>query len=101
MYTDEAAAYVGVARPHEAVRHSVGEYVRHMAHTNGMESHWATLKRGYQGVYHHMSPKHLDRYVTEFHGRHNRRPLDTAAQMSAMAQTADGKKLRYVDLIAD
>ena len=51
-----------------------------MAHTNGMESHWAALKRGYDGVYHHMSAKHLPRYVTEFEGRHNRRPLDTADQ---------------------
>ena len=52
VYTDEASAYVGIPRTHEAVRHSVGEYVREQAHTNGMESHWAMLKRGYQGVYH-------------------------------------------------
>ena len=45
VYTDEAAAYNGLRRPHAAVRHSVGEYVRNMAHTNGIESHWATLKR--------------------------------------------------------
>ena len=38
-----------------------------------MESHWAALKRGYAGVYHHMSAKHLPRYVTEFAGRHNSR----------------------------
>ena len=77
VYTDEARAYVGLNRPHEAVRHSVSEFVRGMAHTNGMESHWAALKRGYDGVYHHMSPKHLGRYITEFAGRHNTRPLDT------------------------
>ena len=99
VYTDEARAYEGLNRPHEAVKHSVGEYVRDMAHTNGMESHWATLKRGHDGVYHHFSAKHLDRYVTEFEGRHNNRPMDTAAQMSLMARNAYGRQLRYEDLI--
>ena len=35
VFTDEAAAYNRLNRPHEAVAHSVGEYVRDMAHTNG------------------------------------------------------------------
>ena len=101
VYTDDAAAYKGLSRPHESVKHSVSEYVKGMAHTNGMESHWAALKRGYDGVYHHMSVKHLDRYVAEFEGRHNRRPLDTADQMAILAKGAEGKQLRYVDLIAE
>ena len=100
VYTDEAAAYRGLARPHQAVKHSAREYVHGMAHTNGIESHWAMLKRGYLGVYHQMSVKHLSRYVTEFEGRHNSRPLDTTEQMSRMAKGADGKQLRYADLTA-
>ena len=100
VYTDDARAYRGMPRQHEAVKHGVSEYVRGMAHTNGMESHWAALKRGYDGVYHQMSAKHLHRYVAEFEGRHNRRPLDTADQMSRMAKGADGKQLRYQDLVA-
>ena len=99
VYTDEAAAYRGINRPHEAVKHSVSEFVRGMAHTNGMESYWAGLKRGYDGVYHHMSPKHLNRYIDEFEGRHNSRPMDTADQMSAIAYRSQGKQLRYADLI--
>ena len=101
VYTDDARAYRGMPRHHEAVKHSVSEYVRGMAHTNGMESHWASLKRGYDGVYHQMSAKHLHRYVAEFEGRHNQRPLDTAEQMAVMAKSADGKQLRYADLTAD
>ena len=97
VYTDEAAAYQGLPRPHEAVAHGAGEYVRGMAHTNGLESHWALFKRGIEGVYHHISVKHLPRYSREFEGRHNRRPLDTADQMVRMA---DGKRLRYEDLVA-
>ena len=99
VYTDDARAYRGIPRAHEAVKHSVSEYVRGMAHTNGIESHWASLKLGHDGVYHHFSAKHLHRYVTEFDGRHNRRPLDTADQMARMAKGADGKRLTYAALI--
>ena len=39
LYTDEAAAHRGMPEfAHEAVNHSAKEYVRDMAHTNGMES---------------------------------------------------------------
>ena len=82
VYTDDARAYVGLRRDHETVSHSAGEYVNGMASTNGMESFWAGLKRGYQGVYHWFSTKHLHRYVSEFEGRHNDRPLDTIDQMA-------------------
>ena len=99
VYTDESPVYGGLNRRHESVKHSVGEYVREQASTNGMESFWAQLKRGYIGVYHHFSPKHLDRYVKEFEGRHNVRPLDTAEQMSTMAARTVGKHLPYADLI--
>ena len=57
------------------------------------------LKRGYYGTYHQMSPKHLDRYVTEFAGRHNLRPADTEDQMVAMVQGMDGKRLPYQELV--
>ena len=76
-----------------------GSTVREQASTNGMESFWATLKRAHDGVYHHFSPKHLDRYVREFEGRHNVRPLDTAEQMETMAARTVGKHLPYADLI--
>ena len=98
---DAAMVYTDEARPHEAVKRSVGEYVREMAHTNGIESFWATLKRGHDGVYHHFSVKRLDMYVTEFEGRHNFRPLDTAEQMAELARGAVGKRLPYSDLIAE
>ena len=100
IYTDEAAVYIGIDRTHEAVRHSVGEYVRGQAHTNGPESFWANMKRGYQGIYHWMSEKHLHRYIAEFEGRHNDRPLDTLTQMTCMVQGMMGKRLRCSDLIA-
>ena len=69
-----------------------------MAHINGMESFWRMMKRGYHGTYHRMSPKHLHRYVAEFEGRHNDRPLDTMTQMRRMARGMDRKRLQYKDL---
>ena len=101
VYTDEAKAYSGLPREHQTVGHSVGEYVRDQAHTNGLESFWSMLKRGYNGTYHQMSPKHLHRYVNEFEGRHNVRPLDTMDQMKLVAKQSSGKKLLYDELIRE
>ena len=102
VYTDEAAAYKGMSEfDHETVNHGFGEYVREMASTNGIESFWAMVKRGHQGIYHKFSPKHLDRYVTEFAGRHNDREADTVDQMAGIVAGMAGKRLRYSDLTAD
>ena len=99
IYTDDHGGYQGMPFAHEAVRHSVGEYVRDQAHTNGIESFWATLKRAYHGTFHHVSPKHLQRYVTEFAGRHNIRDADTIDMMGHVAQRMAGKRLRYRELL--
>ena len=102
VYTDEARAY-GALRfrfDHEAVNHSVSQYVRGQAHTNGIESFWAQLKRGYQGTFHHFSPKHLDRYVGEFAGRHNDRPLDTVDAMGRIVRGMVGRRLTRAELVS-
>ena len=52
-------------------------------------------------TYHHMSEKHLDRYVAEFAGRHNAREADTIDMMRQAAQGMVGKRLRYNDLTND
>ncbi len=95
VYTDEASAYQGLNRPHGTVKHSVSEYVNGMAHTNGIESFWTVLKRGYHGTYHKISPKHLGRYVTEFAGRHNVRRQNTQDQLAQAAASMSGKRLTY------
>ncbi len=84
---------------HTSINHSAGKYVDGMAHTNGIESFWAILKRGYYGTYHHMSPTHLHRYINEFAGRQNNRPKDTIDQMTGMARKMTGKHLPYKKLI--
>ena len=100
VYTDDARAYRGVERDHEAVRHSVSEYVRGQAHTNGIESFWAMLKRAHDGTFHKMSPKHLQRYVSEFAGKHNIRDSGTLVQMRDTVARLVGRRLCYRTLIA-
>lgn len=100
MRTRRSRGYTGLPHRHEAVKHSVSQYVKDQAHTNGIESFWALLKRGYHGTYHHMSEKHLDRSVGEFSGRFNQRELDTINQMEAIVQGFSKKHLEYQDLIA-
>ena len=88
LFTDSHPAYVGMHDyDHEAVAHSAGEYVRGMAHTNGIESFWALLKRGIVGSYHQISTKHLHRYVNEFSHRHSRAGVHA---MDFMVETLQG-----------
>ena len=100
VYSDEAAACSGLPREHETVKHSVSEYVRGMAHTNGIESFWAMMARAHTGTFHKMSPRHLDRYVQEFSGKHNFRDSGTLDQMRATAVELIGHSLPYRRLVA-
>ena len=99
VYTDEAAAYQGLPK-HETCNHSAGEYVKDQAHTNGMESFWSMLKRAHDGTFHKLSPKHLQRYVNEFAGKHNIRDKDTIDQMAGVVAGLVGKRLMYRELVS-
>lgn len=100
VFTDESSAYEGIARYHVTVNHSAGEYVNGDASTNGVESHWAGLKRSIVGTFHHISPYHTPRYIAEHAGRQNNRELDTFDHMTMLVRGADGKHLPYAKLIA-
>ena len=71
-----------------------------MAHTNGIESFWATLKRAHKGVYHAISVKHLQRHVSQFAGRHNVRDMDTLEQMQHVLAGMVGRRMLYRDLVS-
>ena len=102
VFTDDARAYAGLSADfeHESVNHSVGEYVRGQAHTQGIESFWAMLKRAHTGTFHKISRKHLNRYVQEFAGKHNLRDYGTRDQMERVAHALVGRRLTYDDLTA-
>ena len=103
--TDDHRGYSGVGGvfyDHKKVNHSAREYVNGMAHTNGIESVWAVLKRGYNGVYHNWSMKHMTRYINEFTFRLNdgncRRP--PMARLDALIKSAIGKRITYKELVS-
>ena len=99
VITDDYSSYRDLPNPHFVVKHSTKKFVDGQAHTNGVESFWSTLKRGYEGVYHWMSPKHLDRYVQEFVYRYNLRVLDTADQLERTVKGMFGQRLSFESLI--
>ena len=59
------------------------------------------MKRAHEGVYHKISPKHLNRYVADFAAKHGIRALNTVDQMGYAAAVMVGKRLTYAALIAD
>ena len=71
-----------------------------MAHTNGIESFWALLKRGYVGTYHFMSVKHLGRYVDEFAYRQNEGRDNTIPTLAKTIDGMVGRRLTYAELTA-
>jgi len=103
LYTDEFLSYSQIKSlfPHQTVSHGVGQYVKGQAHSNGAESFWALLKRGYYGIYHFMSKKHLQLYVNEFCYRFNNRDLAVSEVFSDVVERiTDAKKLSYKTLIS-
>ena len=100
VYTDEHSGYDYIPRRRQFVSHGKKQYADGDNHTQGIESFWAFIKRGHKGVYHSMSPKHMHRYLAEYTGRFNARELAPEEHMAEIIKGADGKRLRYKDLIA-
>lgn len=105
IYTDDHRGYKAIDKApfkHKTVRHSAREYVNGMAHTNGIESVWAVLKRGYHGTYHNWSRKHCQKYVDEFMFRLNAggRKTDTMDRLDALFKGMVGKRITYRELTA-
>ena len=105
IYTDDHRAYnVIKSAPfnHETVRHSAKEYVNGMAHTNGIESVWAILKRSITGTWHHVSIKHLQRYIDEATFRLNEGncEVDTIDSITAVITRMGGKRVPYRELVS-
>jgi len=101
LMTDGEGQYrilVDLFGSHASVNHSIGEYVRGDAHTNTIESYFALLKRGITGTYHHISQKHLKRYLGEFDFRYNERAalgVDDVMRATLAVKGVVGKRVTY------
>lgn len=102
LMTDDAGQYRHMGRDftHQVVNHGIGEYVRGSAHTNTIESYFAVLKRGIVGTYHHVSQRHLKRYLSEFDYRYNERSalgVEDEVRADRLIRGIVGKRLTYRD----
>lgn len=101
IVTDAYRSYaaIGNAYNHITVKHEEGGYVveqnGNKFHTQNIENFWSQLKRGYVGIYHYMSPKHLHRYCNEFATRYNLRDSTNIARFLHVVRNADTEKVTY------
>ena len=104
IMTDEWKGYNGIEKSygHEAVNHGAKEYARGSVNTNSIESVWAVLKRGVNGTFHHVSKKHLGRYVNEFTFRLNDGNVErhTLARLGSLVKATTGKRITYSEVTA-
>lgn len=97
IMTDGYPSYKGLDKEFES--HSVIDhdeaYVRGIIHINFAESYFSLLKRGIVGAFHHVSEKHLPRYLQEFDFRWNHRKMEDGERMRAAVRGAEGRRLMY------
>ncbi|MBC9035153.1 IS1595 family transposase [Sphingomonas sp. JC676] len=98
IITDAHLSYEGIGEyfaGHHTVDHSKTFVRGVIMHTNFAESYHSLLKRGIIGAFHHVSDKHLPRYLAEFDRRWNTRKERDGARTVDVIGTAIGKRLTY------
>lgn len=99
--TSTVLASAGSERKHDQVNHKAGEYARYQdgvcISTNSVEGYFANLKRGINGVYHHVGKQHLHRYLSEFDFRYNSRKIKDGQRSLLAIKGVDGKRLMLRD----
>jgi transposase-like protein len=101
VITDTHLAYVGLAQEYTAhltVNHSQSQYRDGLAYTNTVEGFFSSLKRSIYGIYHSVSPKHLERYCKETSYRYNTRKISDKERFNLTLQNVEGR-LKYKNLI--
>lgn len=107
VYTDEHMGYVGLEPKfeHKRVKHTAKEYARRegteVVHTNTVEGFFSLLKRGVIGSFHHVSRKHLPKYLSEFDFRYNHRKTTDGERTVAALLRTPGKRLQNASLTAN
>jgi len=85
---------------HQSVNHSKGIYGDGEVYTNTIEGAFSLLKRGIIGIYHKISEKHLNLYLSEFEFRYDTRNFGTENRFKMLLGQC-GKYIQYEELIAE
>ena len=102
VFTDESSAYASLEESlkvdHTTVNHSEGQYVRDgFIHTNGIENVFSLFKRSIVGSFHHISEKHIDKYLDEFEHRFNNRDNPYLFR-DTLLRLINAEKIEYKEL---
>ncbi len=103
LNTDTSPVYNSVGKEfatHETVDHAREEYVRGAAHINTAEGYFSQLKRSIDGTHHHVSEKHLPRYLAEFDFRYSTRKDEDGTRIEKTIKRVAGKRLTYKEIIS-
>lgn len=102
LITDGFHAYNWVGRQydHESVRHNEDYITYGDKHTNNVEGFFSHLKRMIYGIYHQVSPKHLQRYCDELAYRYSTRRISDTVRFEKAFGMINNKRLTYAQLIA-
>jgi transposase-like protein len=99
--TSSTLKSAGGKRKLSQVNHTEKEYVRYedgvCITTNAVEGYFANLKRGLDGVYHHVGKQHLHRYLSEFDFRYNSRDVKDGERTGLALKGVNGKRLMLRD----
>lgn len=103
LITDASHLYTPISKnfaAHEVVNHSEDEYVRGIVHTNTIEGAFSMFDRMVIGIYHYISPKHMQKYANELAFRYNSRKDGDKTRFDFALRSTQGIKVKYASLIA-
>ncbi len=97
VITDETQIYDKILLNRRTVNHSKKEYVNGEIYTNTIEGAFGIVKRTLYGIYHHVSRKHLQRYLNEIAFRYNNRNTNNFDKFKLCLYNMNNR-LKYEDL---
>lgn len=100
MVADEFRSYNNLNKDFFLIRvkHLEGQYVNGAFSTNGIENFWSIFKRGIVGVFHSVSPQHLQKYCDEFSDRYNRKDNTNIERFKSVIERAHNARITYKEL---
>jgi transposase-like protein len=101
LHTDKGASYNIMEAElvaHETVDHGAWEYVRGDVTTNHVEGYFSQLKRSLDGTHHHVTVKHLPRYLAEFDFRYSTRKASDSTRTQTLISRVGDRRLSYKPL---